>query len=243
MIRFPCSLASLSWLIGSHNFCGISFCIRICLMSNFASKRIISLQPIKRLSSMTSTCLGTHFLQWVAFACCLCHFLIWWLKSNGFLDGWAGVHVGTVSFCLLVDGGVLKGVELLYYSCCVENCWAHHPIWLVVWNMNLIFPYGSVFFLTCADFSKGRMFELCESYPWIIPRIIPIYWLSYFSEGLSPPTSNAIIGWNFCWLLPGGPSLHLLLRWHRACPEASPACWKWIARCCESSAHSTLLGW
>ena len=28
---------------------------------------------------------------------------------------------------------------------------------------------GGVFFLTCVDFSKGRMFELCESYPRIIP--------------------------------------------------------------------------
>ena len=29
-------------------------------------------------------------------------------------------------------------------------------------------------FLTCADFSKGRMFELCESYPRIIPQKITI---------------------------------------------------------------------
>ena len=28
-------------------------------------------------------------------------------------------------------------------------------------------------FLTCADFRKGMMFELCESYPRIIPRIMP----------------------------------------------------------------------
>ena len=57
-------------------------------------------------------------------------------------------------------GAAIATAQAVVGSCFKTTClWANY--WLVVWNMNFIFPYIGIFH--------------------------PI-WLSYFSEGLKPPT-------------------------------------------------------
>ena len=76
-------------------------------------------------------------------------------------------------------------------------------IWLVVWNIWIIFPYGM---------SSGT------------------HWLSYFSEGLKPPTSDTItvshdVNWNHpvCQDV-----LFLSLFWRMTVPVAKKTGWMWF---------------
>ena len=58
------------------------------------------------------------------------------------------------------------------------------PVYLRI--IIYIYMAVSVFnILTCTDFSKGRMFELCESYPRIIAQKITIMNVSFGSFGIA----------------------------------------------------------
>ena len=57
---------------------------------------------------------------------------------------------------------ILHDIYVIYYIYYNYNCFIQYT-----------HIYGPVFFLMRAVFSKGRKFDLRESYPRIIPRIIP----------------------------------------------------------------------